>query len=383
MLNEDDRDQLQAFVDRSQPDTAYLRRVRILLLADEELSAEAIAAEVEIPVNRVRQLIRVYRSQGLSFLPETVLSPMSSFSPDDSIAEAARAIMGDIVKKIWLFEKELRVETSPESVHETRKSIRRLRTALQLFEPFFEKGTLDVYRKRFRKIMRRLGRSRDTTVFLLKLDNLLDDQIATNSLSLDVQRMMEDLRQYWLSKNEAANEEIRNYCRIGKYQALLTEFDEFTQSSGMETTDMKVDQIVPRKTRHIAPILIYQQVAAVRAFDENLEEVSPTLLHELRIRFKELRYTLEFFAPILGPTVGSSIKTVKQILIHLGDLNDARVALDLLDDIEDQQLARQIGLYRTTKENELENLVTGFSDLWVEFNQPEWRQRLAAVLAVL
>lgn len=383
MLNEDDRDHLQAFVDRSQPDTAYLRRVRILLLADEGLSAETIAAEVEIPVNRVRQLIRVYRSQGLSFLPETVLSPIPSFSPDDPIAEAVRAIMGDIVKKIWFYEKELRIETSPASVHETRKSIRRLRTALQLFEPFFEKGTLDVFRKRFRKIMRRLGRSRDTTVFLLKLDNLLDDQIATGSLSIDGQSMMEDLRQYWLTKNEAANEEIRNYCRNGKYQALLAEFDEFTQSSGKETTNMKVGQVVPRKTRHIAPILIYQQVAAVRAFDEYLEEVSPTLLHELRIRFKELRYTLEFFAPILGRTVGSSIKMVKRILIHLGDLNDARVALEMLDSIEDQQLTRQIGLYRTTKENELEILATSFSDLWEEFNQPEWRQQLATAIVVL
>jgi CHAD domain-containing protein len=231
--------------------------------------------------------------------------------------------------------------------------------------------------------MRRLGRSRDTTVFLLKLDNLLDDQIATGSFSPDGQNMLEDLRQYWLSKNEAANEEIRIYCRNGKYQALLAEFDEFTQSSGKETGDMKKGQVVPTKTRHIAPTLIYQQVAAVRAFDEYLGEASPTRLHELRIHFKELRYTLEFFAPILGPTVGSSIKTVKRILIHLGDLNDARVALEMLDRIEDQQLARQIGLYRATKENELENLATSFGNLWAEFNQPEWRQQLAAAIAVL
>ncbi len=383
MLNEEERDQLQDFVDRSQLDTAYLRRVLILLLADEGSSAETIAAEVEIPVNRVRQLIRVYHSQGLSFLPETVLSPVPSFSPDDPIAEAARAIMGDIVERIWIYEKELRVETSPKSVHETRKSIRRLRTALQLFEPFFEKGALEVYRKRFRKIMRRLGRSRDTTVFLVKLENLLDEQIAMGSLSLDEQSMLEDLRKYWLSKNEATNEEIRDYCRNGKYQALLAEFDQFTLSSGKQTRDMKKGQVVPTKTRHIAPILIYQKVAAARAFDEYLEEASPTRLHELRIRFKELRYTLEFFRPILGPTAGSSINTVKRILFHLGDLNDARVALEMLGRIENQQLARQIGLYRATKENELENLATSFSELWVEFNQLEWRQKLASALTVL
>ena len=383
MLNEENRDQLQAFVDRSQPDTAYLRRVRILLLADEGSSAETIAAEVEIPVNRVRQLIRVYRSQGLSFLPETVLSPVPSFLPDDPIAEAARAIMRNIVEKICFYEKELKVETSPKSVHETRKSIRRLRTALQLFEPFFEKGALELYRKRFRKIMRRLGPARDTTVFLVKLENLLDERFAVGSISSDEQSMLEDLRQYWLSKNEAANEGIQNYCRNGKYQALLAEFDEFTQSPGKETRDVKKDQVALRKTRHIAPILIYQKVAAVRAFDDYLEEVSPTRLHELRIHFKELRYTLEFFSPILGPMVSSSIKTVKRILIHLGDLNDARVALEMLDGIEDQHLARQIGLYRTITENELENLTTSFSDLWVEFNQPEWRQKLAAAIAVL
>ena len=66
MLNQEENELLQAYVDSSQPGMAYRRRAQIILLADEGSTAESIASELIIPVGRVRQFIRVFNRERLN-----------------------------------------------------------------------------------------------------------------------------------------------------------------------------------------------------------------------------------------------------------------------------------------------------------------------------
>ncbi len=88
----------------------------------------------------------------------------------------------------------------------------------------------------------------------------------------------------------------------------------------------------PYRVRHVAPLVIYERLAAVRAYDEWVSIPNPPLerLHALRIACKRLRYTLEFFREVLGPDTRSLIKEIVTMQDHLGDLQDAVVASDIL-----------------------------------------------------
>ncbi len=53
-------------------------------------------------------------------------------------------------------------------------------------------------------------------------------------------------------------------------------------------------------------------------------------MHALRIEFKKLRYTVEYFSEVLGKRSVEVINDLKLLQDHLGDLNDAQVATQIL-----------------------------------------------------
>ncbi|MCI0396565.1 MAG: CHAD domain-containing protein [Chloroflexi bacterium] len=383
MLTPEERTLLQMFVERNPPGTAYLRRVRLLLLSDSGLAPETAAGQVGVSINQARQWVRAFKRQRLALFPDSVLRPLPPFSPDDLMAEAGRQIMAGILQEILLHESGLQAGglqegVQAEAVHESRKAIRRLRTALQLFAPFFEVGLLDGYRRKFRKFMRRLGRSRDLEVFLLKLAQFRE----AGSFSAGERTALAALQETWQEHKAAADEEVQAYLARGKHQALLADFDRFTGSPG-EGVLAAQDPYTPVKVRHLAPAFIYQQLAPVRAYEGRLAGASLTQWHALRVQGKKLRYTLEFFEPVLGLGILHHIATMKQMQECLGELNDARVALEFLAQTPEAEAAPAVALYRAAKEGEISELKEGFLGLWAEFDRPAWRQGLAAAVAVL
>jgi CHAD domain-containing protein len=98
---------------------------------------------------------------------------------------------------------------------------------------------------------------------------------------------------------------------------------------------------------------------------------------------KELRYTLEFYTPVLGPTAPATIETIKRLLTHLGNLNDASIHLEMLAEMEVAELVIPIAAYTESKRSELQELVTEFPELWAEINDSAWRENLARAVAAI
>ena len=381
LLSPEDRKTLQTYIDSSPPGAPYQRRAQILLLADENATQEMIAAETGVPILHVRQIMRAHHRQGLSMFPPAVLSP-APYSSDMPIAEAGRKIMAELLVRLMGYIEDLGTATSVTAVHESRKNIRRLRTALRLFAPTYEKELLKAYRRRFRKFMGRLGHSRDAAVFLIKLDEYLVQANEAGSLSSEEQQALAGLRSYWDDRLAAADAKERRYLDKGNFQKFLAEFEGFvtTEGEGVRSTTGIIE---PLKTRHVAPMLIGEKLAAVRAYDDYIDDAAPETLHSLRIAFKEFRYTLEFFEPVMGPTAGQANETVKQLLTHLGDLNDARIHLIMLAKTSGEELAPAVAHYRQVKEEELARLTAEFPALWASFDRQGWRQDLSTALVVL
>lgn len=380
MLADEERAQLLKFVNQSPPGTPYLRRARIVLLDDDGAPQEDIAAEVQVPITRVRQMLRAYKRDGARLFPDLVWSAVP-FEAADPIADVARHIVADLVIGLEQYEEALGAETDVLAVHESRKTTRKLRTALRLFEPFFQDRILRSYRKRARKSMRRLGRSRDIAVLLLKLDAYLLESYQSNRLTEQERTALIGLADYWREQQLKADERVRGYLAEGKYQQLLADLRAFGRGNlGQAVQD---GDVLASKAAYVIPVMIYQKLGRVRAMGDRLEGLQPEQLHALRITCKELRYTLEFFEGLLGPGAGECTETVKLMLLHLGDVNDARVHMHMLDEVGDPELGEAVELYRGAIADQLQRLREGFPGLWAEFDRREWRQRLASAVSVL
>jgi CHAD domain-containing protein len=380
MLATEERAKLLIFVKKSSPETPYLRRARIVLLADEGATQEAIAAEVQVPITRVRQMLRAYKREGIVLFPESIWS-ITAYRADEPISGVARQIIFSLAARLEQYEPDLSVETSVTAVHESRKTTRRMRTALDLFEPYFKKRLLRTYRRRARKFMRRLGRSRDIAVFLLKLEEFVVESGDTGRLSEEELLALNGLAVYWQSQQDKADARVRRTLATGKYRRLLDDLLAFGRGDIGKTTPAG-DQM-PVKARYITPVMLYGKLGRVRATGDQLGELQPERLHALRITCKELRYTLEFFEGMLGPSAGECIDAVKRMLTHLGDVNDARVHLEMLAKMQEPELAEATDLYRSVIEAQLQQLQESFPSLWAELDGQEWRQQLAMSVAVL
>jgi CHAD domain-containing protein len=160
---------------------------------------------------------------------------------------------------------------------------------------------------------------------------------------------------------------------------------------------------VPNRLRHVVPVLVYQRLVAVRAYDEWVTGADVPLerLHQLRIAAKGLRYTLEYFQEILGPEAKGAIKEIKELQNHLGDLQDAVVASNLLRDFltwgtwghaqvkkdatlpSEPIVAPGVAAYLAARQVELQQLVDTFPQAWKHIQSAEFGQLVAAALLPL
>jgi CHAD domain-containing protein len=304
------------------------------------------------------------------------------YSSDEPVALAGRKIIASLLTPLLIHEQDLTATAGVASVHESRKGMRRLRTALNLFAPYYEPGVLAGYRKRFRKMMRRLASSRDAAVFLIKLDQYIGENFRLQELHSAEETALSSLQSYWLMQQSAVDERLLRYLAKGKYRALLSELERFGHSAGQDERSSEVAGDIIR-IGHVAPAMIDGRVAAVRSCADSIETASLKRLHALRIQCKEMRHTLEFFEPVMGPPAGELVEILKQLLTHLGDLNDARVHLKLLGQTPQEEVGEGVAIYLGVKETELKRLIADLPIVWAEIGEPAWRRQLAAAVSSL
>jgi CHAD domain-containing protein len=131
------------------------------------------------------------------------------------------------------------------------------------------------------------------------------------------------------------------------------------------------------------------------------ENVPLERLHRLRIASKGLRYTLEYFQEVLGPEAKEAIKEIKGLQDHLGDLQDAVVASNLLRDFmtwgtwghtptkevtpppAEPIVAPGVAAYLAARQIEIQQLVDAFPHIWERIQSLNFGQLVAAALTTL
>lgn len=291
-------------------------------------------------------------------------------TPNLNIAEAGRLLMSDELATIQAFWPELRLSAEIIAVHETRKAIRRTFTLFKLFAPYFAPGVLDQHRAGLRKIMRRLAPCRDAAVFRLKLATY-NEMTGTPLIKL---------ADCWDERQAEVDDRLSNY--LGRKSATRI-LDRYSRLARTEGAGLPADQdkVAPILVRHALPGMVLQRLGSVRAWGEIMPSATPRQFHQLRIQFKELRYTLTFFEEMLSADAADILDLSRRMQDLLGDLNDASVAIDRLDRMK--FCRTEASKYREFQQSELARLLDEFRPLYAEFDRPEMRRNLAAALANL
>jgi CHAD domain-containing protein len=338
--------------------------------------------------------------------PEAVATEASTASPlpdapgllpDDSMAEGARKTLLFHFQRMLAHEAGTRLGEDPEELHDMRVATRRMRAALPIFQDYLDMEALQPFLKGLRRTGRTLGAVRDLDVFYEKTKSYLAGLPSERQAELD------PLLAVWNTQRERARDTMVAYLDSQRYARFVTQFGDFlrTPGTGALPTVSALGQPVPHRLRHVVPGALYRRLAEVRAYDEWLEvaEVPLSRYHQLRIASKELRYALEYFREILGPTAKSLIDAVKGLQDLLGDVNDAVVACNLLRDYltwgtwghspdqvsfaDSMIVSPGAAAYLAYRQSELQGLLQRFPAVWATFHGPEFGRWLADAVAEL
>lgn len=307
---------------------------------------------------------------------------------DDPMVEAGRKVLGYHFGQMVLHEEGTRLGEDIEQLHDMRVATRRMRSAFDVFSNAYDHKEIKPYLKGLRATGRALGSVRDLDVFMEKAQGYLE------TLPEEKRHGLDPLLLIWQNERKIEREKMLAHLNSESYLNFKQQFLEFLSTPG--AGELKHDRTTPHLVQHVAPILIYSRLAAVRAYSSILDIASIDQLHGLRIEFKKLRYTLEYFREVLGEAAKDLIEEIKTMQDHLGDLNDADVACDILrsflDDWEARQMYKPISerdnpqpivAYLAAKHAERYFLTTTFQEVWQKFESPEMLTNVASAIAVL
>jgi CHAD domain-containing protein len=334
----------------------------------------------------------------IDLMPEE-LPEHPDVSADDGMPEAARKLIAFHFQRMLYHEPGTRVGEDIEELHDMRVATRRIRAALRVFGKYLDAGELKSFRKGVERTGRRLGNVRDLDVFWDKTQRYLD------GLPPERKNDLMPLREAWEMERERAREKLLTYLDSKRYLKLKERSVELLERGDVWQVPAltKKGAARPYRVRHVVPAAVYERVAAVLAYGEWIDGADVPLkrLHRLRIAGKRLRYTLEFFEEVLAPQTGDLIKQMKRLQDHLGDLQDAVVASELLRDFltwgtwghsEGKKGAKKpmepvvapgVAVYMADKQAELQRLLSTFPEVWAYFQSPAFKQAVAVAVAPL
>lgn len=194
-----------------------------------------------------------------------------------------------------------------EAIHDMRVAMRRTRTLLKLARPVYGRFHADAVRGAFADVMRATGSLRD--------EEVLEELFA----GLDV---ADDTFAAWRLRRRARERALR--------RAVLARIEagELDRARAMLSALVALP-VKPARDKDVAK-LARRCIEDARRGVEARRDVPTTDaigLHDLRIAYKQLRYTAELLAEALPADLAAMARPAAQFQKRLGDIHDADVAI--------------------------------------------------------
>ena len=218
-----------------------------------------------------------------------------------------------------------------EFLHDLRVAVRRTRSAIKLLGAVLPADLAEHFKAEFKWLGDVTTPVRDLDVHLLGFDALTEQLVAASPDDL------EPLRAFLVRRRAREFRRLAAALRGPRFRAITDDW----RKALLEIRD--VDG--PRRRRPTAAVLA--RAATGKAFrrvaahgDAITLDSPPESLHDLRKRAKELRYLLEFFAPLYDQVAYRKVLSdLKQLQDCLGEFQDSEVQRHEIRDLADAMLA--------------------------------------------
>jgi CHAD domain-containing protein len=230
----------------------------------------------------------------------------------------------------------------PQTIKKMRVNSRRLRAALQVFEPGFPSKAFARFERDVKTVADALAEARD-------LDVIIDTVTkAAEPIPPDERGWIDSFLERQQHERSRLRDRVLKAVGLAEKRDLLGKFEElvFIQElksdaadtsdgsdksdgtdqsdtwSSADTSDSIAESFGPAITGRMAELL---------AFEPVIEDPAQVVeLHKMRIAGKRLRYTLELYVAHTGDRLLTSIERMKTIQDYLGNIHDIDVLVPLL-----------------------------------------------------
>lgn len=303
--------------------------------------------------------------------------------------------MPDVAKKILALhflemeanEKGTRKGEDVEKLHDMRVAVRRMRTAARIFGRFLAPDEFEPFVRELRAVGRVLGPARD-------LDVMMDHARRFQEAAPLRERMdLNPLLEEWQERRARLQRRILRHLDSPSYEGFREDFRRFLQdaSAGVLPVVRKDGRVRPARLSQEGPVLLYERLAAVRAYEGWLdgEDVPLRRYHRCRIEVKRLRYTLEFLSDVVGPEAEPLIASLKAVQDHLGEMREAWMTADFLErefltrSNRNRRLGSHPGIqaYLSSRRERCDELRRTVPEAWATLSNREFHRYIAAIAA--
>ena len=233
-----------------------------------------------------------------------------------SEADAFHAIAHACLRHFRLNEMVLLEADDVEALHQARVSLRRLRSALSLFQQTVHGADYRVLKEELRWFSQRFGDARNLDVLIARLED---------SKSLD-----ETMRKPLQQARTRAYRQVTDALRSERARTLMMRLVLW-----IETGSWRFRKAGQQDLSTLAQFQLDTQWRRISRQADELADLEPEELHRLRIKIKKLRYASEFLASLYdakprGKQRDRFTAALKELQERLGDLNDAWTAEELV-----------------------------------------------------
>lgn len=212
-----------------------------------------------------------------------------------------------------------------EGVHQMRVSVRRLRSSLSVFQRYLQPERIAWLHEELKWLGSSLAPAREWDVFLSEtLASVVGygiDQRATNNLAV-------------LAKQHRRQgyELVRATLKSERYSKLILRLTAFAATEGWLTHNKRRDNALSVPVGQNAVTILDHPYRKLLKAGKSLQGQSPEQRHEVRIKLKKLRYTVDFLGNLYTCAEARRfLKRLQKLQDQFGHLNDVAQALHLVD----------------------------------------------------
>ena len=317
-----------------------------------------------------------------------VSAPITAQMP---AAQAVAAVLLDLLGTLTGNVDGVLRDVDTEFLHDLRVSVRRTRAAIKLLGDVLPPELATHYRAEFKWLGDLTTPVRDLDVHLLGYADL------AASLTAAAPADLEPLREFLARRRTREFRVLTRGLRSARFRSLAHDWDKALREARDEAVAQAQGDTRPRGRRYTkASTLAAERTArAYRVIARRGGAISPQSppesLHDLRKRCKELRYLLEFFAPLYEPSAYRKVVgDLKRLQDCLGSFQDSQVQREEIGDLAEQMLNERtrpraatllaMGELAARLALSQQHARDDFGRRFAQFAAPDSEQRLRALL---